>query len=158
MVGVLFSSTNKSNFSGLGKSNSTERVNPQSVPTVKWFREVKFLAVPPLLTCKMENLYVSIQGSKVDDCVSKIICCKCASSTVTCGAGQNYITCWKGLEIYPSVTQLRMDRIRRYFAKLWNWGTARHCGHNHSFGLGQYGWMFVWTDQISCCSSQNNPG
>ena len=92
-----------------GKPNSTQRVNPQSVPTVKWFREVKFLAVPPLLTCKMENLYVSIQGSKVDDCVSKIICCKCASSTVTCGAGQNDITCWQGLEIYSSVTQLRMD-------------------------------------------------
>ena len=121
MVGVLFSSTNKSNFSGLGKSNSTERVNPQSVPTVKWFREVKFLAVPPLLTCKMENLYVSIQGSKVDDCVSKIICCKCASSTVTCGAGQNDITCWQGLEIYSSVTQFRRARIRRNSAKLQNW-------------------------------------
>ena len=109
-------------FLGHAKSNSTQRVNPQSVPTVKWFREVKFLAVPPPLTCKMENLYVSIQGSKVDDCVSKILCCKCASSTVTCGAGQNDITCWQGLEIYSSVTQLRMDRIPRYFAKCQNWG------------------------------------
>ena len=33
---------------------------------------------------RWKNLYVSIQGSRVDDCVSKILCCKCASSTVTC--------------------------------------------------------------------------
>ena len=70
----------------------------------------------------MENLYVSIQGSRFNDCVSKILSVANVPPQLS-----NVVTCWEaGLEIYSSVTQLGMDRIWRYFTNFAKLGQAHY--------------------------------
>ena len=67
---------------------------------VKLFREMEFLASPVSSHARWKNRYVSIQGLRVDDCVSK----SCDLANVpTCESGHNDITCWEGQGIHSRV-------------------------------------------------------